>query len=183
MVLGRVPAHDQHHVGVLDVDPTVGHCAASECGPQTGDRGAMSDAGLVFQIADPQAAHRLDYEIVEFVCIGAASTPGNPFTSISRPTLAILFNKRVVPSLFYQPGDFGYRIIPRDIIPVVRSGPPYLRLEQAAVVQDILVKRRSLWTQCAAVDRMIRIAFHVYHLRSGVFSFVAKCMNYHATAN
>ncbi len=61
MVFGWIPAHDQHHVGVLDVDPAIGHCAASECGPQTGDRWAVSNPSLVFQVADPQAAHGLDH--------------------------------------------------------------------------------------------------------------------------
>ncbi len=57
MVFRRIPTHDQHHVGVLDVDPAIGHCPASECWPQTGDRRAMSNPSLVFQVADPQAAH------------------------------------------------------------------------------------------------------------------------------
>ncbi len=35
MVLGRISAHDQHHVGVLDVDPAVGHCPAPESWSQT----------------------------------------------------------------------------------------------------------------------------------------------------
>ena len=35
MVLGRIAAHDQHHVGVLDVDPAIGHRPASECWSQT----------------------------------------------------------------------------------------------------------------------------------------------------
>ncbi len=60
VVLGRIAPHDQHHVGVLDVDPAIGHRSASECWPQTGDRGTVSNTGLVFQVADPQAAHALD---------------------------------------------------------------------------------------------------------------------------
>jgi hypothetical protein len=35
MVLGRVSTHDQHHVGVLDVDPAVGHRSAPESWSQT----------------------------------------------------------------------------------------------------------------------------------------------------
>jgi len=35
MVLGRIAAHDQHHVGVLDIDPAVGHRPASESWSQT----------------------------------------------------------------------------------------------------------------------------------------------------
>jgi hypothetical protein len=62
VVLGWIAAHNQHHVGVLDVDPAVGHRAASEGGPQTGDRRTVSNPGLRFEIADPQAAHGLDGE-------------------------------------------------------------------------------------------------------------------------
>ena len=82
MVFGWIPAHDQHHVGVLDVDPAIGHCAASECGPQTGDRWAVSNPGLVFQVADPQAAHGLDDQIIEFVGIGAAAGEGHAFAAV-----------------------------------------------------------------------------------------------------
>ncbi len=35
VVLGWIPTHDQHHVGVLDVDPAIGHRPASECRSQT----------------------------------------------------------------------------------------------------------------------------------------------------
>ena len=35
VVLGRIAAHDQHHVGVLDVDPAVGHRPAPESWSQT----------------------------------------------------------------------------------------------------------------------------------------------------
>src|SRR5215831_4752355 len=35
MVLGWIPALDQHHVGVLDVDPAVSHRPASKCRSQT----------------------------------------------------------------------------------------------------------------------------------------------------
>src|SRR5581483_8072632 len=59
VVFGRIATHDQHHVGVLDVDPTVCHCAATECGPQTGDRWSVSNPGLIFEVADPHAAHAL----------------------------------------------------------------------------------------------------------------------------
>ena len=35
VVLGGVSAHDQHHVGVLDVDPAIRHGPASKCWSQT----------------------------------------------------------------------------------------------------------------------------------------------------
>ena len=35
VVFGRIPAHDQHHVGVFDVHPPIGHGPASEGWSQT----------------------------------------------------------------------------------------------------------------------------------------------------
>src|SRR2546425_10698604 len=82
MVLGWVATHDQHHVGVLDVDPAIGHCAASEGGPQTGDRGTVSNPGLRFEIADPQAAHCFDGEKIKLVGISASTSPADTFKTV-----------------------------------------------------------------------------------------------------
>ena len=90
VVLRRIAAHDQHHVGVLDVDPAVRHRAASECGPQTGDRWPVSNPGLVFYVADPHAAHRLHDQVVEFVRVGAAAGEGDAFAAIDSPAAASL---------------------------------------------------------------------------------------------
>ena len=90
VILGGIAAHDQHHVGVLDVDPTIGHCAASEGGPQTGDRWAVSNAGLVFQVADPQAAHTFDDEIIKFVGIGAAAGEGDAFAAVDGVAVGVV---------------------------------------------------------------------------------------------
>ncbi len=35
VIFGGIPTHDQHHVGILDVDPPIGHCTASERWCQT----------------------------------------------------------------------------------------------------------------------------------------------------
>src|SRR5467141_2556311 len=100
MVLGWVAAHDQHHVGVLDVDPAIRHGSASECGPQTGDRWAVSNPSLVFQVADPQAAHGLDSKKIEFVGVGAAAVPADAFDAVDGAALRIGGDEGVVASLF-----------------------------------------------------------------------------------
>src|SRR5579862_3098609 len=94
MVLCWIATHDQHHVGVLDVDPAIGHCPASECWPQTGDRGAVSNASLVFQVADPQAAHALDHEVIEFVGISAPAAPCDSFTAVHGMTGRVFLHER-----------------------------------------------------------------------------------------
>jgi hypothetical protein len=48
MGLGRVRAIDQEQVGVTDVTPVIRHRTPPECGRQTDDRRAVSDAGLLF---------------------------------------------------------------------------------------------------------------------------------------
>src|SRR5215208_210 len=117
MVFSRIPTHDQHHVRVLDVDPTVGHCAASECGPQTGDRRTVSNPGLRFEIADPQAAHSLYGEKIQLIGVGAPADPTYRLETIDRITILVLFDKRFVSSFLDPPGDFAGRVIPANICP------------------------------------------------------------------
>ena len=63
MRLGGVRPVDQDQVGVPDVTPVVRHRPPPECGGQTGDRGAVSDSGLLFYVDDPQGAHELGGEV------------------------------------------------------------------------------------------------------------------------
>ena len=59
MVFGGIAPHDENGIRVLDVDPVVGHCAASERLCQSRNRGAVSDAGLVVHVKNPQAPQEL----------------------------------------------------------------------------------------------------------------------------
>src|SRR6185503_11092055 len=117
MVLGRIATHDQHHVCVLDVDPAVGHCAASECGPQTGDRWTVSNPGLRFEVYDPQAAHRFDGEIIQFVGISATTCPADGLETIDRMATLIFFDERRIARLLHPTSNVIYGIIPRDVFP------------------------------------------------------------------
>lgn len=51
---GRVAAHDQDEVGVLDVHPGIGHGAATKGGGQCGHRRAVADPGLGVGTDDAQ---------------------------------------------------------------------------------------------------------------------------------
>ena len=118
MVLSRVAAHDQHHVGVLDVDPAVGHCAASEGGPQTGDRRTVSNPGLRFEIADPQAAHGLDGEKIQFIGVSAAANPANRFQTIDGVAILVFVDERRVAGFLRPASNLVDRIVPGDVVPV-----------------------------------------------------------------
>src|SRR4030095_6942651 len=93
VVLSRIATHDQHHVGILDVDPAVGHCAASEGGPQTGDRRTVSNPGLRFEIADPHAAHRLYGEKIYFICISASADPTDRLQTVNCITVFVFVDE------------------------------------------------------------------------------------------
>ena len=89
VVFSRIASHDQHHVGVLDVDPAIGHRTSSKRGPQTGDRGTVSNPGLIFYISQSQAAHRFDDQVIKLVGIGAAAVPGDALQAIDGAALRI----------------------------------------------------------------------------------------------
>ena len=55
VVFSRITPHDQDHITIGNVGPTVSHGAAAEGGGQTGHRGTMSKPGLVFVSQYPQA--------------------------------------------------------------------------------------------------------------------------------
>ncbi len=183
VVLGRIATHDQHHVCILDVDPAVGHCAASEGGPQTGDRRTVSNPGLRFEIADPQAAHCLDREKIQFIRISAAASPADSLQSIDGITVLIFVDERLVSRLFCPARNLIDRIVPGDVIPVIRTRAPHLWLKQATITDNVLFERSTLGTKRPTINRMIGIALDVDNLRYRVLCFVAERVDDYATAN
>ena len=64
--------------------------------------------------------------------------------------------------------------VPFDVFPMVGPGPAHLRLQQSAVVEDLLHQRRPLGAERAPIGRVVRIALHVDDLRCDVLRFVAE---------
>src|SRR5205085_8937397 len=144
---------------------------------QTGDRWPVSNPGLVFQIADPQAAHRLDDEIVEFVGVGAATRERESFAAIDGPAARVLFDERRVARLLDPAADFVDRLIPSDVFPAIGCRTPDLRLQEATLVQNVLLQRRAFRAERPTVDWMIGVPLDVNDLRNRVLRFVAERMN------
>ncbi len=65
----------------------------------------------------------------------------------------------------------------------VRSGTAHLRLEQAPVVQNVLLERRAFGAKRAAIDGMVGIALDVHHLRDRVLGLVAERVDDDAAAD
>ena len=57
----------------------------------------MSNPGLGFEIADAQAAHGFAHQIIEFVGIGAATNPREPFASVDCATVCVFLDEGLIP--------------------------------------------------------------------------------------
>src|SRR5689334_20803819 len=182
VVLSRIATHDQHHVGVLDVDPAVGHCAASEGGPQTGDRRTVSNPGLRFEVAEAQAAHCLYGEKIQFVRVSAAADPTDCFHAIDGVTALVFLNERGVACLLGPASNLIDGLVPGDVFPVIRTWTSHSRFHEPTVVDDFLLERSAFGTQRAAIDWSVGVAFDMDHLWNRILRFVAESVNDDAAA-
>src|SRR5208337_4242488 len=129
------------------------------------------------------AAHGLHHEIVELVGVGAAAGEGDGFAAVYRAALGILLDEGRVARLLGPMGDLVDGLLPRDVFPVVGAGAPYLRFQQPAIVEDVLLQRRPLRTERATIDGMIGVAFDMHYLRSDVLRLVADGVDDHAATH
>src|SRR5262249_17659762 len=123
-----------------------------------------------------------DYQIVEFVRVGATADPGNALAAVYRAAVGVLFDECLVARLLHQLADLVDRLVPGDVFPVIGAGPPDLRLQQAPLVQNVLFERCALRAEGAAVDGMVGVAFNMDYLRRNVLGLVANGVNDHSAA-
>src|SRR5260370_28343113 len=138
---------------------------------------AGSTPGLVFYISQAQAADGFHHEVVELVGVGAAAGERNALAAVDGAAQRIFLNEGVVARFLYSLPDLVNGLRPRNVFPVIGSRPPHLWLQQPSRIQNVLLERRSLGTQGAAIDGMIRIALHMNHLRRHVLGLVANRVN------
>src|SRR5205085_3087760 len=129
--------------------------AASECGPQTGDRRPVSNTCLHLELAVPHPAHRLDRQKIQLVRVGAAPAPTDAFAAVDRVPLVVLLDESSIARVFHFTRDLVERLIPRDVFPVVGAGAAHLWFQETTVVQDVLFERSALRAERAAVDRVV----------------------------
>jgi hypothetical protein len=142
----------------------------------------MSNPGLIFYIEEPQRSHGLNDQIIEFVGVGATTDKGETIAMIYRATLPIFLDESVVTRFLYPMTDLVDGLVPADIFPVIGAGSPDLRLQQPALIEDVLLKRSALRTERAAIDGMIGIALDVNHLGRDVLGLVTDRINNDAAA-
>src|SRR5215470_14069724 len=101
---------------------------------------------------DPHGAHGLYDQVVHFIGIGASADESDGLAAVNGVALCVFLDEGLVASLLDFLTDFVDRIVPGDVFPVRATGPPYLRLEQAALVHDVLLERSAFGAKRATVD-------------------------------
>jgi hypothetical protein len=103
----------------------------------------LSKPGLILQVANPQAAHGFDDEIVEFVGVGAAAVPPDALASIDDTPSRTLGHKGRITRRLDAPVDLVERLVTRDVFPMIGSRASNLRLQQAAIAHDFMLEGRA----------------------------------------
>ena len=103
----------------------------------------------------------------------AASMPVREPAVDRRPVL-VEGDEVLVPILLHQLGDSVEREIPGDFLEFARARRAIFRDFEAAWRMDDVEQRRSLGAQCAAIDRMVRIALDVNDVGYRILGAIAE---------
>jgi hypothetical protein len=104
-MFGSVAAHDQDGIGILDVDPVIGHCAASKRLSQSRNSGAVSDSGLMVHMDDAEAARGLMGQGAFLVVGMRCAEKKHGVKSIDGVALLVFEQQTGVSCLFHPFGD------------------------------------------------------------------------------
>ena len=159
MVLGHVRAHDQDRVGVPQILLVCRGTPSPERGPQTGDRGAVSYACLVFDLDDAEADAQLLDQVVLLVVEGCAAQAGDAHRAVELVAVRILVLPGGAPGLDHALRDHLHRLVEAQLLPGIPVRPAVLHPQLAAGIGDERLRRRAFGTEPPAGDRARRIAF------------------------
>src|SRR5215472_14566949 len=96
MSFGRIAAHHQNDIGILDVDPVVSHRAATKGGGQTGHRWSVSEAGLIVEADDAERAYHFVGRVTSLVGGCGGGQKGDRFKAVDGLSLAVPGDKAAV---------------------------------------------------------------------------------------
>src|SRR5207247_6905405 len=158
----HVAAHDQDGVGVGEVLLKRGGSASSEAGPQTGDGGAMSYAGLVLDRDNPQAAvEELLDQVVLFVVHGSAAEGGDRGGVIDQLAVGRALDEAGITGFFDALGDTIKAPLERTVFPVIRVRRAIAHGRHPVRIDDILIGGGAFRAERTLVDRRRGIALDV----------------------
>src|SRR4051812_27881366 len=161
MALGHVRALDDDDVGVLQILLERRRAASTERDPQTGDRGAVSDPGLVLDLQDPQRRVELLEEVVLLVVEGRAAEVGDAERPLDRLSLVVPRFPGLVAGLLHALGDHLHRLLERDDFPFRPARPPVQALVDAMRAGDELEGGGALRTEAATRNGRVFVTLDV----------------------
>src|SRR5438034_3168174 len=163
MVLCHIAALHQNRLAMLEVNPVVGHRPPPERSPQTGDRRAVSESGLVLDESGAEQARRFLEEVALLVGVLCAAHEGDRIRPVDRNLRVAEFlggDPRRVAGLSNLLRDSFHRVFPRDILPSVAARCPVTR--RAKPVRRGVSREHgyAFNAQGSAVHDVVVVAFH-----------------------
>src|SRR4029453_13439197 len=126
-VAGR---HDD--IRVLDVDQVRRHRPATERGPQSWDRGGVSDSSLMLVVDDAERPIQLAEEVALLVVDASGAQRGDRFQAVDDVLLAVLvlflLDEVLLARVVVALGDLVVHPLQRLLLPLVRAGRAVERL-------------------------------------------------------
>ena len=169
MGFGGIAAHNDDEICILDVSPGICHCSTAVGWGQTGHRRAVSNACLIIECQEPDAACDFVSQPGRFVTGRRGRKHSGTDPPVDRLPIAVLGDEVFVAIVLHQPGNAVERVVPRYPFELVRPRLADLRIKRSRFRMNKFKKRGSLRTQRAAVGGMIGIAFDVRNL--GLLTF------------
>jgi hypothetical protein len=105
MVFRRVASHGQDAITVSDIDPVVGHCAASERLCQSRNCCAVSDTGLMFDVDKAERPHHGLQQPAFLIVKGCAPDVCDTIGTVDYLALVVCDGETLITALFDPPGD------------------------------------------------------------------------------
>ena len=134
--LGRIAAHDQDQIGVLDINPMVGHRTTPERRSQTGHRGGVSNARLGIEGNDAESAQNLMGEIARLVVDRGTGQEAGGVPAVDGDALAVGGLEVGVPVGLHMLGDTGEGLVPGDNLPLLGAGLAHFGHQEAVLAVD-----------------------------------------------
>src|SRR5690606_17074244 len=126
--------------------------AAAERGPQTGDRGGVSYAGLVLDLDRAQGREQLLDEVVLLVVQGGPAEAAEPERAVQAPALVVEVLPAGVTGRQHAVGDHVHRRVEVEVLPLGPAGAAVADLLLPQRPGDQLLGRRAAGAQAAARD-------------------------------
>src|SRR3954462_15516804 len=164
MGLHQRRALDPDAVGHLEVLLEVGGAAASERGPQTGDRRGVSYARLVLDLDRAHRGPELLDQVVLLVVERRPAEVREAERAVDLPASLVALLPVALARLDHALGDHVHRALELDLLPLGPVRAAVQDLVQPAGLLDELARRRALRAQRALVDRRARVALDVDEL-------------------